>query len=283
MKGFSIGIIVFVASLALFLLISFFAGSSRISVADEVVVYFQEQVIQKGVSRVGQPIEGFNALLLKNAFPGLRDGDFDRVVTREGVYRLEGGVLHYKRSVKTPITSAEEMITKEGYAQLLHNLLIRYEITPPSMIAVDRLLLFIDEPDIYKTLLFGYLHNDYAIQYGGDWYPVVNGKGVVLTRNRFLISPDPNDLTGFSPYILVTSENNVPEYSPFAKTLESAMTIGGNTFVRLETEMENGEEIVRYIYADGIRAIVLAHYPYDLDSSATATFEKVVQTFLPAK
>ena len=45
--------------------------------------YFSDQIISKGVEKIGQPIEGFDAYLLKQAFPGLRDEDFHKS-TRDG-------------------------------------------------------------------------------------------------------------------------------------------------------------------------------------------------------
>ena len=41
--------------------------------------YFSDQINSKGVEKVGQPIEGFDAYLLKQAFPGLMDEDFNDV------------------------------------------------------------------------------------------------------------------------------------------------------------------------------------------------------------
>jgi len=41
--------------------------------------YFNDQIISKGIDKIGQPIEGFDAYLLKRAFPALKDEDFNDV------------------------------------------------------------------------------------------------------------------------------------------------------------------------------------------------------------
>ena len=52
-------------------------------------VFFSEELQRAGVERVGQPIEGFNAFIYLEAFPGFEESDFDGVKTLEGIYMIE--------------------------------------------------------------------------------------------------------------------------------------------------------------------------------------------------
>ena len=88
----------------------------------EIVDAFQNKLVSRGVEKQGQPIEGFDAFLLMQAFTGLHEEDFDGVLAFEGVYRYEGGQLVYERLVTQPITSAERTVSNKGYGILLENL-----------------------------------------------------------------------------------------------------------------------------------------------------------------
>src|SRR3990170_3597570 len=57
----------------------------------EVVHAFRDQMIARGIDRVGHPIEGFDSALYIMAFPGLAESDFDGVEAFEGAYRIIDG------------------------------------------------------------------------------------------------------------------------------------------------------------------------------------------------
>lgn len=98
----------------------------------ELAKIFQDQIIAKGVELGGQPIEGFDAFLLLNAFPGLTKQDFNNVETFEGIYQLRGTELTYTRTQGGPVTSAEQTISDAGYATLLQNISNRLNIRPKN-------------------------------------------------------------------------------------------------------------------------------------------------------
>ena len=76
-----------------------------------------------------QPIEGFDAYLLQQAFPGFKESDFNKVVTLGGEYKLVSGSLEYRSSRGDgPVTSADEMVTSVGYEILLKNVSERFDI-----------------------------------------------------------------------------------------------------------------------------------------------------------
>ena len=87
---------------------------------------FESALTKEAIARVGQPIEGFDASLLKQAFPTLVDADFAYVATAGGVYMFENEKLRYERKQSEPVTSGEQMITSAGYAKLLENVAQRF-------------------------------------------------------------------------------------------------------------------------------------------------------------
>lgn len=95
-------------------------------------IEFRDQIITLAIKRAGQPIEGFNAFMLKRAFPGLVDEDFNDIETFEGHYELVNGVIEYKRDKDQPVTSAEDVVSKKGYSTLLNNLSNRLKIEVKS-------------------------------------------------------------------------------------------------------------------------------------------------------
>lgn len=91
----------------------------------EVQTIFREQLTQRAVERVGQPIEGFDAALLMDAYPGLLPIDFNAVSAHGGLYVYDDDELVFVRDTDMPTTSAERTLTKEAYAILLENLTAR--------------------------------------------------------------------------------------------------------------------------------------------------------------
>lgn len=116
-------IILVAVLLVLLVIFGFFTSSSS-----DQSTFFQDEIIRVGVERVGQPIEGFSAPIFLQAFPGLIEKDFDGVQTIEGVYSFKDTGLVYTRTADQPITSAEEMISKEGYKTFLTNLSTRFNL-----------------------------------------------------------------------------------------------------------------------------------------------------------
>jgi hypothetical protein len=79
--------------------------------------------IQAYVSdHMGQPIEGFNAPLYLQAFPGLLTSDFNGVKTEEGIYTYENKTLSFVHTPLGRISTAAESITDDGYATLVGTL-----------------------------------------------------------------------------------------------------------------------------------------------------------------
>jgi hypothetical protein len=85
------------------------------------VQYFREKMIERGIQDIGMPIEGFDANLLIMAYPGLQAADFQGVQTAEGKYEVQNGQAVFVRDTQDMITSAEGMVSEEGYATLLSN------------------------------------------------------------------------------------------------------------------------------------------------------------------
>ncbi|PIR89316.1 MAG: hypothetical protein COU07_00240 [Candidatus Harrisonbacteria bacterium CG10_big_fil_rev_8_21_14_0_10_40_38] len=109
-------ILIFVAIVAV---IGIFAYSNS-SKSDQ-SAFFKDELIKSGLERFGQPIEGFNAFIYLEAFPGFEEVDFDGVETLEGKMTFKDGTLTFERTADNPITSAESMISDEGYTTLMKN------------------------------------------------------------------------------------------------------------------------------------------------------------------
>ncbi len=120
---------------------------------------FQSALTKEGVKRVGQPIEGFDASILKQAFPTLEDADFSGVDTASGEYVFEDEVLTYKRKEGGAISSAEQSISSGGYAELLENVAKRLGIA-----------VTIESVDIIVATIFGTEEGNMPI---GDGVPKV--------------------------------------------------------------------------------------------------------------
>jgi hypothetical protein len=116
-------------------------GGDDVSEPTGVVAYFQERMIALGVEEIdGQPIEGFDAQLLMDAFPGLSAADFNGVRTFEGHYEFRSGSLTFVRDQAQPVSSAERTISGEGYATLMANTATRLDILIDDRASVDELV-----------------------------------------------------------------------------------------------------------------------------------------------
>lgn len=90
---------------------------------------FEDALVARGIAQEGQPIEGFDATLLMNAFPGLEPEDFDGVEAFEGTYIYTGGELIFERTSNQPQTSAARTLAHRGYETLFENTSARLELT----------------------------------------------------------------------------------------------------------------------------------------------------------
>ena len=105
-------------------------------ILSQFVELFQQELVSRGVENVGQPIEGFDAFLLLQAFPGLQEQDFHGVLSFEGKYMYENGQLAYERTAGMPVTSAEQTVSRQGYEILLQNLSQRFGVNVQDKQAV---------------------------------------------------------------------------------------------------------------------------------------------------
>lgn len=120
-------------------------GGSEVVVETPVLAsYFKAELLEKGVADVGQPIEGFDAGVLMQAFPGLTPRDFDGVATVEGHYTFEKEQAVFSRDAGQPVSSAERTISDKGYAKLLDNLAARLAFAVTDRAAVDELIQKVD-------------------------------------------------------------------------------------------------------------------------------------------
>lgn len=110
------------------------------TVSSELNTYWQERLNSVAVAKVGQPIEGFDAGIFMQAYPGLVATDFVGVKTSEGQYRMVAGGLEWYRTANQPITSAEKMIVKDGYTTLLTNVSMRLGNVVTSTSNIDQII-----------------------------------------------------------------------------------------------------------------------------------------------
>jgi hypothetical protein len=85
-------------------------------------IEFSEKIQYYVIKNFGQPIEGFSAPIYLEAFPGLKEEDFDGVETAEGMYVYSNNKLNFKSSQNRYISSAGEVITAKGHETLFNNL-----------------------------------------------------------------------------------------------------------------------------------------------------------------
>jgi len=102
--------------------------------------YFNDQIISKGVDKMGQPIEGFDAFLLKRAFPGLIDEDFDNVEALLGIYKIVDDELIFKQNPTGPIHSAAQTVSKKGMETLMDNAAGRLNVEIMDKASIDELI-----------------------------------------------------------------------------------------------------------------------------------------------
>jgi len=106
--------------------------------------YFFDEIISKGVEKMGQPIEGFDAYLLKKAFPGLKDQDFHDVEALLGVYKFVNNELIFEEKRDGPIHSAAQTVSKKGMEVLMDNAAARLNTDIINEEDVDELIVLLE-------------------------------------------------------------------------------------------------------------------------------------------
>ena len=102
--------------------------------------YFNDQIISKGVEKIGQPIEGFDTYLLKQAFPGLIDEDFDNVEALLGIYKFANNELKFELITDGLIHSAAQTVSEDGMEILMNNAATRLNVEIMDEESVDDLI-----------------------------------------------------------------------------------------------------------------------------------------------
>ena len=102
--------------------------------------YFNDQIISKGVEKIGQPIEGFDAFLLKRAFPGLKDEDFNEVEVLLGTYKFVNDELIFEERRDGPIHSAQKTVSKKGMETLMDNVGRRLNMATIDEKSINKLI-----------------------------------------------------------------------------------------------------------------------------------------------
>lgn len=252
--------------------------------------FFREELQRAGVERVGQPIEGFNAFIYLEAFPGFEESDFDGVETLEGIYRIEGGELMYFRIAGNPVTSAEATISEEGYSVLLENFSARAGLEVESEGDIAALLEKLRESDMYPN---SYIYDDFSIWLPEGWYPYDLGYSVLFIHDPEFDLASLGATEGFAlaPYVQVTmleidldellEQNLWTDGSEFIASKE-AVRIGNDEAIRVVAYAAGADgQVLNYIFdANDGRIFLLSTYPYQAGSPDTDDFERAVQSFM---
>ena len=102
--------------------------------------YFEERITAITTANVGQPIEGFDEIILSSAFTGLVARDFNGVQATEGKYVLQGEQIAFSRDESKPATSAGRALTAKGFNTLLENLAVRLDVKLTDEASVDSII-----------------------------------------------------------------------------------------------------------------------------------------------
>lgn len=109
------------------------------SVPEDTLKYFTEQAQASVRDKVGQPIEGYEPFMFLQAYPGLKEQDFNGVQTILGVWEFKNNELVY-RETSMQMHSAARAITQEGMQTLLDNVATRLNMQIETRADVDNLL-----------------------------------------------------------------------------------------------------------------------------------------------
>ena len=114
--------------------------------AIDVQEYFNEQLREGVIDRIGQPIEGFVPFMFLRAFSGLVPNDFDGADALLGEYRIKEKELSFIADEGGPIHSAAEAISEEGMKTVFANIQRRTNVLIIATDDVDGLLLLLSAP-----------------------------------------------------------------------------------------------------------------------------------------
>jgi len=115
---------------------------------EEVQKYFNEQLQEGVIERIGQPIHGFVPSMFIEAFSGIVPQDFDGTDALLGKYEIVEKELVFIMDEGGPIHSAAETLSEEGMKTLFSNIANRAGATR------DKGALFTTEEEISGLLLF---------------------------------------------------------------------------------------------------------------------------------
>lgn len=71
---------------------------------------------------------GYTPELLLQVFPGLVESDFENVTASGGVYTIDSGALEFTRDETGLVPTTSGGLNRDGYSQLLQNILVRLQI-----------------------------------------------------------------------------------------------------------------------------------------------------------
>ena len=114
--------------------------------AIDVQEYFNEQLREGVIDRIGQPIEGFVPFMFLRAFSGLVPNDFDGADALLGEYRIKEKELSFIVDEGGPIHSAAEAISEEGMKTVFANIQRRTNVLIITTDDVDGLFLLLSAP-----------------------------------------------------------------------------------------------------------------------------------------
>ena len=252
--------------------------------------FFGEELQRAGVERVGMPIEGFNAFIYLEAFPGFEESDFDGVRTLEGIYTIENGKFQYVRTAGDPVTSAEETISEAGYKTLLENFSKRVGLEVKAAEDIAMILEKLREADVYPN---PFIYDDFSIWLPENWYPYDLGYSVLFVHDPDLDLETSSATEGFAraPYIQVSKQE-----IGLAEMLEQNLWTDGSEFIVSKEDVLIGNDqririvahaggasglVLNYIFdAQDSRVYTVSIYPYQAGSQDTNDFERAVQSFM---
>ena len=241
-----------------------------------------------GVERVGHPLEGFNAFIYLEAFPGFEESDFDGVKTLEGIYKIEGGKFNYVRTAGNPVTSAEETISEAGYKTLLQNFSIRVGVEVAAEEDIATLLEKLREGDVNPN---SYIYDDFSIWLPEGWYPYEFESSVLFVHDPDLEFPGATEGYALAPWIQVGMQeidmDEMFKQNLWTEGSESFVSrvnvlIGNDERIRVITNAAGASgQLLHYVFdaRDG-RVFTVSIYPYEAGSQDTDDFERAVQGFM---
>lgn len=251
---------------------------------------FREELQRAGVERVGHPIEGFNAFIYLEAFPGFEESDFDGVQSLEGIYQLDGEKLEYVRTAGNLVTSAESTLSEEGYSTLLENFSKRVGIEVVSEEDIATLLEKLREGDVYPD---AFIYDDFSIWLPEGWYAYDRGYSVIFLRDPDFDFESMGATEGFAfaPYIQVImqeialdemlEQNLWTENSEFVVSIDD-VRIRNEESIRVLSYAAGADGLVlHYVFdAEDGRVFTVSIYPYEAGSQDTDDFERAAHSFM---